>query len=164
MCDLAGRLASRPELTTDALGLYASAVFDAFERLGVDYAQVHKEYGTMPEEARRYSPAQCIGCTKKPVFGSPRMERVGTSYIERANLTLRMSQRRWTRLTNAHSKSFTHMQAAFALHACYYNWARKHATLGTTPAKAQGLTDRDWTLADIVGLLESEEARIPDSD
>lgn len=121
MWDLASRLIGRPELTTDALGVYANAVYDAFAQLGVDYAQVHKIYRVSMDGERAYSPAQCIACEKKSVLGSPRVERCGTSGIERANLTLRMSQRRWTRLTNAHSKSFGHMQAAFALHACHYN-------------------------------------------
>lgn len=89
--------------------------------------------------------------------GHPDLKQTGTSRVERANLTLRMSQRRWTRLTNAHSKSFRHMEAAFALHACYYNWCRKHMTLGTTPAVAAGLTDREWTVEDLVALLEREE-------
>lgn len=164
MQDLAGRLIGRPQLTTDALGLYANAVFDAFARLGVDYATIHKEYGQFPEEGHRYSPPECVSCTKRPVFGSPRMERAGTSIIERSNLTLRMSQRRWTRLTNAHSKSFDHMLAAFALHVTWFNFARKHATLGTTPAVAQGLADRAWTMADIVALLEADESRKSDSD
>jgi IS1 family transposase len=159
MDDLAGRLASRPMLTTDALGVYADAVFDAFSRLGVDYAQVHKSYERLPDDERTYSPPRCTACEKRSVFGSPNTALAGTSYIERANLTLRMSQRRWTRLTNAHSKSFKHMEAAFALHSCYYNWARKHATIGTTPAVAAGVADRPWTTADIVGLLEAQEAR-----
>lgn len=154
MNDLASRLIAKPHLSTDALGVYADAVFDAFARLGVDYLQVHKSYGRLQDEGHRYSPPQCTACKKRAVFGSPRHELGGTSYIERANLTLRMSQRRWTRLTNAHSKSFNHMLAAFALHSCHYNWARKHATLGKTPAMAQGLTDRQWTIADLVALLD----------
>lgn len=159
MADLASRLAVRPELTTDALGLYANAVFDAFARLGVDYCTVHKDYGRFPEDGHHYSPPQCTGIKKASVFGSPRVERCGTSIIERANLTLRMTQRRWTRLTNAHSKSFAHMQAAFALHACYYNWCRKHGTIGTTPAVSLGIAEQPWTVADIVGLLEADERK-----
>jgi hypothetical protein len=158
MHDLASRLIGRPQLTTDALGLYAPAVFDAFAG-EVDYGTIHKEFGRFPEDGHHYSPPQCIGCSKKSVFGSPRMERAGTSYIERANLTLRMTQRRWTRLTNGHSKSYAHMLAAFALHVTWFNFARRHATLGTTPAVAQKLADREWTMGDIVGLLEAAENR-----
>lgn len=161
MHDLASRLVARPELTTDSLGAYSDAVFDAFSRLGVDYAQIHKSYGRLSDEGHHYSPPQCTGCEKRSVFGSPRLERVGTSYIERANLTVRMGQRRWTRLTNAHSKKIDNMQAAFALFSCHYNWARKHASLGgRTPAMAQGLTDRAWTVADIVGLLDAAERKV----
>lgn len=159
MHDLASRLAVRPELTTDGLGVYADAVFDAFSELGVDYAQVHKEYKNI-ETAPGRSEAVCTGCSKRVVFGSPNIDRAGTSRIERANLTLRMSQRRWTRKTNAHSKKFANMQAAFALHSCFYNWARPHASLdGQTPAMKLGIADRAWTVADIVGLLESDEKK-----
>jgi|CXWL01.1.fsa_nt_gi IS1 family transposase len=158
MHDLASRLSGRPDLTTDGLGVYADAVFDAFARTGVDYAQGHKVYKNGPAIPGREDGAVCIGCAKKAVFGSPRLELAGTSRVERANLTLRMSQRRWTRKTNAHSKSFTNMQAAFALHACHYNWVRRHMTIGTTPAKALGLADREWALEDLVGLLEAQEA------
>jgi len=162
MQDLAGRLIGAPDLTTDALGLYADAVFDAFQRLGVNYGQVHKIYKNAPGQNPGHPEGSvCIGCTKRSVFGSPALEKSGTSRIERANLTLRMSQRRWTRKTNAHSKKFDNMQAAFALHACHYNWARKHAGLeGKTPAMALGVADRVWTIADLVGLLEAEEAKV----
>lgn len=158
MHDLAGRLACRPQLSTDALGMYAGAVAEAFYGLGVDYGQIHKIYSSVGTDERRYSPARCIGCTKVPVHGNPNPRKVSTSGIERANLTLRMSQRRWTRLTNAHSKSFTHMEAAFALHCAFYNWVRPHATVKTTPAVAAGIADRAWTVEDLVGLLEAEEA------
>lgn len=158
MNDLASRVSGRVELCTDALGIYAPAVFNAFENR-VDYSTVHKNYETI-ETAPGRQEAICTGCTKNSVFGSPRLERTGTSRVERANLTLRMSQRRWTRKTNAHSKSFVNMLNAFALHACYYNWARPHATLeGRTPAMALNLTDRVWTVGDLVGLLEASEKK-----
>jgi len=158
MIDLAGRLCARPQLSTDSLGAYAGAVAEAFFGLGVDYAQIHKVYRTNPGEGeRQYSPSQCIGCEKHAVRGNPNLRETGTSRIERANLTLRMSQRRWTRLTNAHSKSFRHMEAAFALHACYYNWCRKHATIGTSPAVKAGLADHVWSVTELVYLLEAEE-------
>lgn len=159
MHDLASRLILRPQLTTDGLGAYREAVLDAFDRLGVDYAQVHKIYGRDAADESRYSPAACIGCEKKAIFGRPVAKHVSTSHIERANLTLRMSQRRWTRLTNAHSKKFENMEAAFALHSMWYNWCRKHSTLGTSPAMAMGIADRIWTVADIVQLVEDAEQR-----
>jgi IS1 family transposase len=160
MQDLASRLIGRPELSTDALGLYSDAVFDAFARTGVDYTQVHKVYKSVPVAPGREETV-CIGCDKKPVFGSPNTAKAGTSGIERANLTLRMSQRRWTRKTNAHSKKFENMQAAFALHAAFYNWCRPHASLGgKTPAMVLGLADRAWTVEDLVGLLEADQASI----
>jgi IS1 family transposase len=159
MSDLAGRLCERPQLSTDSLGMYAGAVAEAFFGLGVDYGQIHKIYRS-GEMERQYSPSTCIGCEKHKIRGNPDLREVGTSRIERANLTLRMSQRRWTRLTNAHSKSFRHMEAAFALHACYYNWCRKHMTIGMTPAQKAGLADHAWTVAELVGLLEAEEQAI----
>lgn len=157
MHDLASRLASRPQLTTDALGVYKDAVLDAFSRLGVDYAQVHKVYRTEPGAETRYSPSVCVGCEKKAVSGRPLSSDVSTSHIERANLTLRMGQRRWTRLTNAHSKSFTHMEAAFALHSMFYNWCRTHMTLSTSPAVKAGLADHVWSIEEVVMLLEAQE-------
>jgi len=157
MHDLASRLQSRPQLSTDALGHYAAAVLDAFDRLGVDYAQVHKVYGRDASDETRYSPSTCIGCEKRAVYGRPVAKHVSTSHVERSNLTLRMTQRRWTRLTNAHSKSFRNMEAAFAIHAFHYNWCRTHMTLGTTPAVAAGVADHVWTLEEMVGLLEAQE-------
>ena len=159
MKDLASRLACRPQLSTDGLGVYAGAVAEAFHTLGVDYAQIHKVYSA-GNVVGRYSPPQCIGCTKAALRGDPDMEKAGTSRVERANLTLRMSQRRWTRLTNAHSKSLTHMEAAFALHSCFYNWCRKHMSIGTTPAVAAGLADHVWSVEELVGLLEAEETAL----
>lgn len=158
MHDLASRLAFRPQLTTDALGIYADAVLDAFDGLGVDYAQVRKIYGhDTGDKSHRYSPAQSIGCERRAVYGQPERKHVSTSMIERSNLTLRMSQRRWTRLTNAHSKSFRNMEAAFAIHSFYYNWCRKHMTIGTSPAASAGLTDHVWSIDEMVELLETQE-------
>lgn len=159
MHDLAGRLVSRPQLSTDALGVYEGAVRDAFGRSGVDYGQIHKVYARdVRDDQTKYSPAVCIACERKAIIGNVNPNHISTSIVERSNLTLRMSQRRWTRLTNAHSKKFENMEAAFALHTCIYNWTRKHASLkGGTPAMAMGLTDRVWSIADIVGLLEATE-------
>ncbi|MEX2218115.1 MAG: hypothetical protein WD749_05090 [Phycisphaerales bacterium] len=156
MDDLASRVYGRVDLTTDALGAYREAVFNAFESR-VDYTAVHKSYQTIETAPGRHETI-CTGCTKKSVFGSPRVERAGTSRVERANLTLRMTQRRWTRKTNAHSKKFDNMMCAFALHAAFYNWCRPHMTLdGRTPAMALKVADRVWTADDLVGLLEAAE-------
>lgn len=159
MHDLASRLVARPQLTTDALWAYAPAVLDAFDRLGVDYGQLRKVFGSEHQDQIRYSPAQCIGCKKRAIYGRPHAAHVSTSYVERVNLTIRMSQRRWTRLTNAHSKSFRHMEAAFAVHTFWYNWCRPHMSLdGFTPAMAADVADRVWTHSDLVELLEDQEA------
>jgi IS1 family transposase len=159
MDDLASRVYGPVDLTTDALGAYQDAVFNAFENR-VSYSTVHKDYRTIELAPGRHE-SICTGCSKRSVFGAPAIEKAGTSRIERANLTLRMSQRRWTRKTNAHSKSFENMLCAFALHACFYNWARPHATLGgKTPAMVLGVADRVWTVGDLVGLLEAQERAV----
>lgn len=159
MDDLAMRLRNRPQISTDGLGVYASAIVSAFG-WDVDYARIVKDYGRDVRDEARYSPPKCVGCKKTVVCGDPDPAHVSTSFIERANLTVRMSQRRWTRLTNAHSKSICHMEAAFALHAFHYNFCRKHATLkGRTPAMAAGVADHVWTLDELVGLLEATERR-----
>lgn len=157
MRDLADRLNTKPQISTDALGCYPGAIARAFGTKGADYGIQIKEYGRDDTEGR-YSPAKCISCSRETVFGAPDESKISTSYAERANLTIRMSQRRWTRLTNAHSKSFTHMEAAFALHTWHYNWSRKHATLKKTPAMAAGLADAAWTVEALVGLLETKES------
>lgn len=158
--DLASRLIGRTELSTDALALYSMAVFDAFQT-AIDYGQVHKVFKTTTPDASRLPGAVCIGCDKRSIIGSPRLERIGTSRIERANLTLRTQQRRWTRRTNAHSKAFANMRAAFAFYSCFYNWARPHASLGgKTPAMVLGVTDRVWKVTDMVALLEADERAV----
>ena len=154
--DLAGRLANRIQLTSDGLSVYLQAVERAF-RGHVDYAMLVKVYGTSPESETRYSPAECIGCKRQVVDGNPDPAHVSTSYIERANLTMRMGMRRFTRLTNAFSKKIENHAAAVALHMMHYNFVRIHQTLRITPAMAAGVTDRVWEIADIVALLEASE-------
>jgi IS1 family transposase len=154
MDDVASRLANRVQLTTDGHKVYLKAVLNAFEG-EVDYAMLVKKYGndySTPE--RMYSPAVCTGCDKKAKIGNPDEKKISTSYVERANLTMRMSMRRFTRLTNGFSKKLENHAAAIALHFMYYNFARVHATLKTTPAVAAGLTDKVWTVEDIVQLLD----------
>jgi IS1 family transposase len=154
--DLAGRLADRIQLTSDGLAAYLSAVERAF-RGDVDYAQLVKVYATASDGEKRYSPAVCISCEKHEVVGYPDPAHVSTSYIERANLTMRMGMRRFTRLTNAFSKKIENHAAAVALHMMHYNFVRIHQTLRVTPAMAAGVTDRAWEVSDIVAPLEASE-------
>ena len=117
-----------------------------------------KLYGAAPEAMKgRYSPADCIGTRKEPITGKPDPKHVSTSYVERQNLTMRMSMRRFTRLTNAFSKKIEHHNYAVALHFMYYNFARIHKSLRVSPAMAAGLTTRLWDVADIVDLLDAAE-------
>jgi len=155
MQDLAGRLSNRVQLTSDGHRMYLQAVEDAFSG-AMDFAQLVKVYGAAPEGPEvRYSPAECLGCQKMAVQGDPDPAHVSTSYVERANLTIRMSVRRFTRLTNAFSKKVENLAAAVAVHFMYYNFVRPHQTLGkgVTPAMAAGVATRRWTIADVIGLL-----------
>jgi IS1 family transposase len=154
--DLAGRLANRVQLTSDGLRLYVDAVEDSFGA-DIDYSQLQKIYGTDPEGEKRYSPTQCVGVKVKQIMGDPDPEHISTSYVERQNLTMRMSMRRFTRLTNAFSKKVENLAAAVALHFMHYNFVRIHQTLRITPAMAAGVTDKLWEVADIVELLENHE-------
>ena len=113
-----------------------------------------KIYGNSVEGEKRYSPAQCIGCESKAVMGNPVTKHVSTSYVERQNLTMRMSMRRFTRLTNAFSRKVENHAAAIALHFMYYNFVRIHQTLRVTPAMAAGITTKLWDIKDIVELLD----------
>lgn len=151
--DVAGRLATRVQLTTDGHKMYLSAVDEAFQG-AVDYAMLVKMYGADAAEGeKRYSPAVCIGCERIGITGQPDPKHVSTSYIERHNLTLRMSIRRYTRLTNAHSKKLRNHTAALGLFLCYYNFCRLHQTIRCTPAMAAGVTKHLWSIADLVALL-----------
>jgi hypothetical protein len=125
----------------------------------IDYAQLIKVYGNEPDGHRRYSPAVCISCDRKTVTGSPDPDHISTSYIERQNLTMRMSMRRFTRLTNAFSKKLENHAASVALYVMFYNFGRKHLTLATTPAVKAGIADHTWTVEEIVGLLEAQEQK-----
>jgi|SRR5208283_1041689 len=149
---VSGRLSNRVQLTTDGHKMYLAAVPDAFGE-SVDYAQLVKVYGADPEGQKRYSPAQCLGAVKQTVIGEPDPKHVSTSYIERQNLTMRMSMRRFTRLTNAFSKKIENHIAALALHYMFYNFCRIHQTLRVTPAMQAGIADHVWSLEDLLGLL-----------
>jgi IS1 family transposase len=156
--DLAGRLAARVQLTTDGIKVYVNAVYDAFGE-NIDYGILHKVYGAEPTGEARYSPAKCIGCEKNGAVGSPDPKHISTSYVKRQNLTMRMSMRRFTRLTNAFSKKIENHSAAVAVYMMFYNFGRKHTTLGTTPAVKAGLTDHIWAVEEIIGLLEKSEPK-----
>jgi hypothetical protein len=159
-------LANRVQLTSDGHNVYLTAVQSAFGWNGVDYAQLVKLYGPAPEpDRRRYSPPICTGAIKTPLLGNPDSRHISTSYVERANLTIRMSSRRFTRLTNAFSKKLTNHKWAVALFTFHYNFCRSHMTLTKartgihcTPAMAAGVSDHVWTLAELVGLLGASGA------
>lgn len=163
MQDVAARLTNRVQLTTDGHGMYLTAVRSAFEFARVDYAMLVKTYGQPEgvEGQRRYSPPVCTGAEKVRLIGRPDKELVSTSYVERQNLTMRMQMRRFTRLTNAFSKKAENHAHAVALHFMHYNFCRAHATLTkaakgvhTTPAMAAGVTDRVWTVEDLLELMD----------
>jgi IS1 family transposase len=154
--DLAGRLAHRVQLTTDQHRAYLTAVEDCFAE--VDYAMLHKLYAPAADEPR-YSPPACIGTRVQVLRGDPDPSHISTSYVERQNLTMRMSMRRFTRLTNAFSKKLENHVAAIALHFMYYNFARIHRTLRVTPAMAAGVSNHVWSIEEIVGLLSAADKK-----
>ncbi len=154
MHDLADRLTSRVQLTTDGYRVYLEAVESAFYT-GIDYAMLHKIYGTSDPE-RTHSPAPCLGINVKTISGHPDQKHVSSSYVERQNLTMRMSMKRFARLSNGFSKKIENHMHAVALHYMFYNFVRIHKTLRTTPAQAAGVTDRLWEIADIVTLLDAK--------
>lgn len=156
--DLKSRLTNRVQLTSDGHRPYLQAVDTVFGD-DVDYAMLHKMYGPAPGGERRYSPPVCTGAEKRKISGQPDTKHISTSYAERANLTMRMHMRRFTRLTNAFSKKIENHTAAVALHTMYYNFVRVHQTLKVSPAMAAGVTDRLWEVSDIVKVLEAWEAQ-----
>jgi len=152
MRDVADRLINRVQLTSDGHRSYLEAVEDAFGG-DIDYAQLVKVYGAERPGEARYSPAVCLAANPHPVCGNPDMSHVSTSYVERSNLTMRMSMRRFTRLTNAFSKKIDNLKHSVAINFVYYNFCRIHKTLRVTPAMEAGLTDHVWELEELVGLL-----------
>lgn len=159
MLDLADRLASRVQLTTDGLKAYLTAVKSAFGN-DIDFAQLVKIYGEIDKEGqRRYSPATCIGCETHTVTGAPDPDHISTSYVERQNLTMRMSMRRFTRLTNGYSKKVENHAAMVAVYFTWYNFGRVHHTLKTTPAVKAGVADHVWGVDEMIGLLEQVEPK-----
>lgn len=150
--DLASRLAHRVMLTTDGYKPYLEAVEGAFGA-DIDYAMLVKIYGASQDEVR-YSPAECVGCETRVITGDPFPPMISTSMVERQNLTMRMSMRRFTRLTNGFSKKLENHMHAIALHYMYYNFVRIHQTLRCTPAMEAGVSKKLWSVDDIVNLLD----------
>src|SRR5437868_5479136 len=160
MDDLRGRLANRVQLTTDGHKAYLQAVEEAFGA-DIDYGMLVKLYGAETHgqgRERKYSPSECVGVRKDTITGNPDPKHISTSHTERHNLTIRMSMRRFTRLTNASSKKVENHCHALALYFVFYNFVRSHKALGKlTPAMAAGVTDRTWEFSDIVALIDAVE-------
>lgn len=155
LADLKRRLVNRVQLTTDGHRAYLDVVDDVFSN-DIDYATLIKLYGGDGDTEKRYSPAKCNGTEKHVIKGIPDPAQISTSYVERQNLTMRMGMRRFTRLTNAFSKKVDNLKHSVALHYMYYNFARIHKSLGLTPAMAAGISDHQWTLEEIIGLLDNQ--------
>ncbi|MGO8790131.1 MAG: IS1 family transposase [Terriglobia bacterium] len=149
--DLASRLARRIQLTTDGLRVYVEAIEGAFGA-DIDYAMLVKVYAASQEETR-YSPAECVGCERKKIMGNPDPADISTSYVERANLSIRMGIRRFTRLTNAFSKKIENHAAAVGLYLMHYNFCRVHQTLRVTPAMQSGLTGHIWSIIEMLKAI-----------
>jgi IS1 family transposase len=153
--DLASRLAHRVQLTTDGHKAYLQAIEDSFGS-EIDYAQLIKLYGNDVESEKRYSPAECTGAIKEIVQGNPDPAHISTSYVERQNLTMRMSMRRFTRLTNGFTKKIENHCHALALYFMLYNFVRIHKTLRVTPAMEAGVTDKLWSMEDILNIIDEK--------
>jgi IS1 family transposase len=150
--DLRARIMNRPQITSDGYAPYVGAVEAAFG-VDVDYAMLTKKYvgdSNLPDAAHRYSPGHVAGIDKTVIRGLPDSEKIGTSYVERFNLSSRMQMRRFTRLTNGFSKKLDSHRAAVALWVSFYNLCRVHETLRYTPAMALGVTDHIWTVGELI--------------
>jgi IS1 family transposase len=158
VCDLSKRLANRAQVTSDGHRSYLEAVEAGFGA-DVDYARLVKLYGEVPHPAGRYSPAQIQGTKTFCCTGNPDPKHISTSYVERQNLTIRMSMRRFTRLSNGFSKKAENHAQSVAIHFMHYNFVRIHQTLRVTPAMAAGVTTKLWDLVDMVRVIEDLEAR-----
>jgi IS1 family transposase len=138
------------QITTDGFKPYEHAVVMSLGVQKVNFAQLVKLYAASPDNETRYSPAECIGCKRRRVYGNPRMSNVSTSHVERSNLTMRMQMRRLTRLTNAFSKKWEKLYAMLALYFAWYNFCRVHQTLRVTPAMEAGITDHIWEIRELL--------------
>ena len=154
MQDVASRLANRVQLTTDGHRAYLEAVEGAFGN-AIDYAMLIKHYGAPVGALGRYSPGECTGIELRRVEGRPSDKHVSTSYVERQNLTMRMSMRRFTRLTNGFSKKAENHAHMVALYTTWYNFVRQHKTLRCSPAMAAGLSATLWSMEDVVALIDA---------
>jgi hypothetical protein len=155
MKDLESRLANRVQLTTDGHRVYLDAVDLAFGN-NIDYAMLVKMYGAERDKEATYSPAKVVSCHTVKITGDPDGEHISTSYVERANLSMRMQMRRFTRLTNAFSKKIQNHISALSLYFMYYNFCRVHQTLRVTPAMEAGIADHVWDIEEIVSLLDQK--------
>ncbi len=155
--DLEKRLVNRVQLTTDGLKCYLEPVESAFGGK-IDYAILVKLYGATIEGEKRYSPSECVGIRKETISGTPDNTHISTSFIERQNLTMRMSMRRFTRLTNAFSKKLENHNHALALYFVWYNFMRIHKTLRVTPAMQAGLTDKLMDFKDVIKLIDEKDS------
>ena len=158
MHDLATRLANRVQLTTDGHRAYLQAVEDAFGA-NIDCAMLIKMYGGDDQPDTKYSPAECIGTREIKINGDPKPANISTSHVERHNLTMRMSMRRFARLTNAFSKKLENHVAMLCLYFVYYNFCRVHQTLRVTPAMEAGIADHVWDVEELVALLPTIESK-----
>jgi len=149
---LRSRIEGRVQISTDKLAAYRWALGAAWNDENVDYGRIVKRYEVEPSNEGRYSPPRCVGVDKDVIFGEPDVDLISTSHIERSNLTVRMSSRRFTRLTNGFSKRVENLRAAVALHFAHYNFCRVHSTIRTTPALAAGVADRRWSISELVEL------------
>ncbi|HTT76027.1 MAG TPA: IS1 family transposase [Candidatus Binataceae bacterium] len=148
--DLKQRIVNRPQITTDAYQAYFGAIIRYFGQ-DVDYAHEQKVFASELNSGRgRYSPPVLTSCDKQNLIGDPDPAHISTSYVERQNLTIRMSMRRFTRLTNGFSKKRENMVAALCLHFAHYNFCRTHKTLKTTPAVAHGLENHIWSIEEML--------------
>ena len=156
VCDLASRLKNRVQITTDGHRPYIEAVETAFGR-EVDYSILQKLYGSVMENETRYSPSKVIGIEVRDVIGNADPKHISTSYVERHNWTLRGRNRRYTRLSNGFSRKLRNHAASVALNYFAYNFIQIHSSLRTSPAQAAGVTDRLWSVTDLVALWEAYE-------
>lgn len=157
--DLRARILNRPQISSDGYQPYVDAVEDAFGA-DVDYGQIVKEYAGGTEVvplSHRYSPPRVVRTERIKVAGQPDPNKISTSYVERENLNVRMGNRRFTRLTNAFSKTQRNHMASVSLYVCYYNLCRVHGTLRTTPAMAMGVADHVWTAEELVVAALAKE-------
>ena len=138
------------QINTDGFAPYKDAVVESLGAQGVDFAQVIKIYQNNPEQETRYSPSKYVASQKVAVFGNPDLRKASTSHVERQNLTVRMTMRRMTRLTNAFSKKWWNLRWAYALQFAFYNFCRIHQTLKVTPAMEAGITDHVWGIEEII--------------